>query len=103
MACMGFAGQQRLVRQGHLVQAWVRLIRRPVYQLSEGMRVLPCKGKNSTTAGLHYATEYPVRPRLKTKTSVTYSGRDGSRWRAWASLDNNTLFEKLTWSKHGRS
>ena len=50
----------------------MRLIRGPVYRLSEGMRVSVClldAGKSFSTAGLQYATEYPIRPRFTTKAS----------------------------------
>ena len=47
-------------------------MRGPVYRLSEGMRVSVCLldvGKSFSMAGLHYATEYPNRPRFKTTAS----------------------------------
>ena len=70
------------------------------YVTTQGMCVRVCEGKSSSTAGLHYATEYPIRSRFKKKASATFCWRNGSQGRAWASLAASCP-KKLTWFKHG--
>ena len=98
MACMGFAGQQHLVRKAHLVQAWTQL--RTEYRLYEGMRAC-LRWQELLRDWLTLRADYPFRLRALTRAlHWTWSKKhgfaticwDGSQWCVGASVDHNAFF-----------